>query len=251
MKSLVLADIHANLPALEAVFEQEGSWDELIVLGDIIVVGPYPDQVLTLLAGENGVFVLGNHDHEALEVDLDASQPNAHWEWIQWTGRQLSERNRDFLASLPDACAIERDGMSLRLVHGRFPREVGRRLWPDSPSEQFRAVAGLYQEAFILSGHVHVQFKHVCPYATFVNPGTVGAPYMGQSLACYAVLQDGQFELKATPFDIDRVCQAMDERVHLSDVSFVEGWKNCWRTGELPPCYSIRDFAPLRQMGYR
>jgi putative phosphoesterase len=251
VKSLVLADIHANLPALEAVFEEEGSWDELIVLGDIVVAGPYPDQVLSLLAGERGIFILGNHDHEALEVDLDAPQPNAHWEWIQWTRRELSRKNHDFLSSLPDTRAIERDGMSLRLVHGRFPREMGRRLWPDSPPEQFEAIAGLYQEAIILSGHVHVQFKHVCQHTTFVNPGTVGAPYMGQSLACYVVLQDGQFQLKATPFDVDRVCRAMDERVHLSDASFVEGWKDCWRTGELPPCYSIRDFTPLRQMGYR
>jgi len=101
------------------------------------------------------------------------------------------------------------------------------------------------------SSWVHVQFQHVCQHTTFVNPGTVGAPYMGQSLACYAVLQDGQFEFKATPFDVDRICRAMDERVHLSDPKFAEGWKACWRTGELPPCYSVRDYAPLRQMGYR
>ena len=251
MKSLILADIHANLPALEAVFEQEGSWDELIVLGDIVVAGPYPDEVLTLLARENGVFIHGNHDREALEIDLDAPQPGVQREWIQWTRRRISERNYDFLASLTDTCAIERDGTSLRLVHGRFSREVGRRLWPDSPPEQFGAVAELYQEAVILFGHVHVQFQHVCQHKTFLNPGTVGAPYMGQSLACYAVQQDGRFDLRATPFDVDRICRAMDERVQLSDPEFAEGWKACWRTGELPPCYSIRDYAPLRQMGYR
>ena len=251
MKSLILADIHANLPALEAVFEQEGSWDEVIVLGDIVVAGPYPDEVLSLLVEEKGVLVLGNHDHEALEVDLDTPQASAQWEWIQWTRRQLSERNYDFLASLPDTCSIERDGVSLRLVHGRFPSELGRRLWPDSPPEQFKAIAEQYTESVVLFGHVHVQFKQVCQQTRFVNPGTVGAPYMGKSQACYAVLQDGQFAFKATPFDVDRICGAMDERVHLSDASFVEGWKNCWRTGELPPCYYIRDYTPLRQRGYR
>ncbi len=251
MKSLILADIHANLPALEAVFEQEGSWDELIVLGDIVVAGPYPDEVTSLLVDEKGVLIRGNHDQEALEIDLDAPQPDAHWEWIQWTRRQLSRRNYDFVASLPDTCAIERDGMSLRLVHGRFPRELGRRVWPDSPDEQFEAIAQLYQEDIILYGHVHVQSQHVHQLTTFLNPGTVGAPYMGQSLACYAVLEDGQFDLKGTPFDVDRVCRAMDERVSLSDPEFVEDWKNCWRTGELPRRYFIRDYAPLRQMGYR
>lgn len=251
MKSLILADIHANLPALEAVFEQEGSWDELIVLGDLVVAGPYPDEVLTLLAKENGVFICGNHDREALEIDLDTPQPDANREWIQWTRRQLSTPNYDFLAGLPDTCAIGRDGRSLRLLHGRFPREVDRRLWPDSPQEQFEAIAELYREDIILFGHVHVQFEHVHQHTTFLNPGTVGAPYMGQSLACYAVLQDGRFDLKATPFDVDRICQAMDERVPLSDPAFVQGWKECWRAGELPPCYFIRDYTPLRQMGYR
>jgi putative phosphoesterase len=251
MKSLILADIHANLPALEAVFDQEGDWDELIVLGDLIVAGPYPEEVVSLLAHERGVLIRGNHDQEALEIDLDAPQPDPHRAWTQWTRRQLSERNYEFLASLPDTCAIERDGMSLRLVHGRFPRDLGHRLWPDSPPEQFEAIAKLYPEEIILFGHVHVQFQHVCHHTKFINPGTVGAPYMGQPLSCYAVLQDGQFDLKATPFDADRVCRAMDERVPLSDVEFVEGWKDCWRTGELPPRYFIRDYAPLREMGYR
>lgn len=251
MKSLILADIHANLSALEAVLEQEGSWDELIVLGDLVVAGPYPDEVVGLLAEEKGVLIRGNHDQETLEVDLDAPQPDAHWEWIQWTRRRLSRQNYDFLAGLPDSCAIERDGMSLRLVHGRFPREVGRRLWPDSPAAQFEATSALYPETVILFGHIHVQFQRVYQDTTFLNPGTVGAPYMGQSLACYAVLQDGRFDLKATSFDADRICRAMDERVQLSDPEFVKGWKDCWRTGRLPPCYFIRDYAPLRQMGCR
>jgi hypothetical protein len=42
MKSLILADIHANLPALEAVFEREGSWDELLVLDDVVALGRTP-----------------------------------------------------------------------------------------------------------------------------------------------------------------------------------------------------------------
>jgi len=250
-KSLILADIHANLPALEAVLQRERSWDELLVLGDAVVAGPYPDEVLSLLRSEKATLVLGNHDSEALAVDLEAPQPSAHGAWVQWTRRQLSRSSYHYLAHCPETWVIERNGLTLRLVHGKFPRRVGVRLWPDSPPEQFEAVAGLYPEPVLLFGHVHVQFLHRYDHTTFVNPGTVGAPYMGQSVACYGVLEEGQFDLRAVPYDVDRVCRAMDSRVPLADPVFVEGWKDCWRTGELPPFYYIRDYAPLREMGYR
>ena len=66
MESLILADIHANLAALEAILAQEGSWDEVIFLGDAVVGGPQPDETLSLMTTLQGVFLMGNHDREAL-----------------------------------------------------------------------------------------------------------------------------------------------------------------------------------------
>ena len=63
MKTLILSDIHANLPALQAILDRESSWDEVICLGDAIVAGPHPDEVLSLLRDLDGAFVMVRTEH--------------------------------------------------------------------------------------------------------------------------------------------------------------------------------------------
>ena len=251
MKSLLVTDIHANLPALEAVLDCEGTWDEVLCMGDAVVAGPFPAEVLSLLERLGAVCVLGNHDRDVREVDLDARPSDVNRTWLQWTRRQLSPRNCDFLAALPEARVHASQGLALRLTHGVLPREWGSRLWPDSAPGAFAALASRYAEPYILFGHSHVQFRALYGATMFINPGTVGAPYLRQAIVCYGVLEDGRFDLRATTYDVEKTCRALDERVPLDDREFAKAWKTCWRTGRLPPCYSIRDYAPLLALGYR
>jgi putative phosphoesterase len=251
VKSLLVSDIHANLPALQAVVDCEGTWDEVICLGDALVAGPFPDEVLSFLARLDAVCMLGNHDREVLEADVSAPAADAHWAWIQWTRRQLSPRNHAFLAALPETRVHRSQGLTLRLTHGVLPPEWGGRLWPDSAPVVFAGLASRYTEPVILFGHSHVQFCCVHGGTMFVNPGTVGAPYLGQAVVCYGVLEDRQFDLRATAYDAEETCRALDERVPFDDREFAEAWKACWRTGRQPPYYSIRDYAPLMVLGYR
>ncbi len=251
MKSLLLSDIHANLPALEAILEGERTWDEVICLGDAIVAGPFPDEVLSLLRRLDAISVLGNHDREVLEIDVTAPAADAHWAWIQWTRRQLSFSNYRFLTTLPETRVLERQGVTMRLIHGDLPPEWGGRLWPDSAPEVFAWLACRYPQPYILFGHSHVQFRHTSGATTFVNPGTVGAPYLGQAVICYGVLEDGQFDLRVTTYDTEKTCRALDERAPFDDREFAEAWKTCWRTGRQPSYYHIRDYAPLIARGYR
>lgn len=82
MKSLILADVHANLAALEAVLAQESDWDTMLFLGDAVVGGSCPDEVLSLLSGFDGTFIMGNHDHEVLKIDPDAPEADPHRVWM-------------------------------------------------------------------------------------------------------------------------------------------------------------------------
>lgn len=68
-----------------------------------------------------------------------------------------------------------------------------------------------------------MQFRLVRAGRTFFKPGTVGAPYLGQPLACYGVLQDGESELRATTNGAEKTCRAMD-RVPLEDQESAEAW---------------------------
>ena len=70
MRIAVLSDIHANLPALEAVLEALGRVDAIWNLGDVVGYGPHPDEVVARLRELGAVGVRGNHDAAALDLAL-------------------------------------------------------------------------------------------------------------------------------------------------------------------------------------
>ena len=75
---------------------------------------------------------------------------------------------------------------------------------------------------------------------------------MGTPEACYAVVEDGEIDLRATPYDIERTCRMMAERgAGVVEEAFIEDWAEGWRTGTLPGRYSIRDYGELKRRGYR
>lgn len=247
MKTLILADVHANRAALEAVLDHESSWDDVLFLGDAVVGGPEPNEVLTLLAGLRGTFLMGNHDREILR-DLSRQASDPHQDWKQWTREQLSPTNLRFLAGFTDSCAVTRHGRDLRLFHGELPRAWGSHLWPDSPEEVFLGLAARYREPWILVAHSHVQFRRLVDGHTFINPGSIGQHRLGRNLACYGVLTDGTLSLKAIPYDEAATLAAMD-RLPL-ERSYIESWKQGYRAGSLPVHRLLRDLSPLREMGY-
>ena len=66
MKRLIIADIHSNLPALEAVLESSPPVDEIVFLGDIIGYGPHPRECVDVLMSLKARAILGNHDRNIL-----------------------------------------------------------------------------------------------------------------------------------------------------------------------------------------
>ena len=79
MRSLILADIHANLEAFQAVLtdaKSRGPIDQLWCLGDIVGYGPNPREVIDLLREHDHVSVAGNHDWAAIgKIDTLRLQP--------------------------------------------------------------------------------------------------------------------------------------------------------------------------------
>ncbi|NLF32426.1 MAG: metallophosphoesterase family protein [Planctomycetes bacterium] len=247
MKSLIFADIHANLPALEAVLDAERGWDEVLFLGDAVIGGPQPQEVVRRLSALPGVLIAGNHDLELLRTSPDgppAADP--HRAWIQWTRRTVSPETLTFLDGLPRECTVRRQGLTLHLFHGRLDAPGDSRVWPDSPAGVFSGLARRFGRGAVLLGHSHVQFRRDDggDGVIFVNPGGAGQPRLGRPLAAYAVLEDGRLSLRAAPYDTEAVCRAMDGLPLPAD--FIADWQRCYRTGVLPQRYRLRDFTPLR-----
>jgi predicted phosphodiesterase len=248
MKILILADVHANLPALEAVLDAEGTWDEVLFLGDAVIGGPQPNEVLDLLRSLDGVFLMGNHDRQALNVDLDVHETDPHRIWSQWTRRIITPENWRFLEGLTGPQTVQRQGLTLQLIHGQLPKEASgnwqsRYIWPDAPDELMRTLIEQYAPPYILMGHCHVQYRRSVDGTEFINPGGLGQPRLGKVLACYAVLEDGHVDLRAVPYDCEKTARAM-ANMDL-DGGFIAMWQEIYRRAELAPRYQSRDLTPL------
>ena len=248
--SLIISDVHGNLAALEAVLQAEKNWDEVLFLGDASHYGPHPDKVLSLLSELNALCIMGNHDEEILEVDLNQSFTHPDRRLTQWSRGQISPDNLHFLTTFRRTAVLRRQGLSIRLIHGTLPAHQGKWLWPDSEPSIYAYLENQHPEEIILLGHSHVQFKRKGSRALFINPGGVGQQRLGQTLACYAVLEDSRVALRAVEYDKQRTATEMG-RIDFEDRDLVRDWQRAYLEGILPSRYRIRDLSPLRRMGYR
>ncbi len=233
MRLAVLADVHSNLPALEAVLAdvQRHQVDGIIVAGDHITGGPYPAQVLRLLRSLDCWMIQGNRENYLLTYDakdkLDERRGSDQWASLHWTYLRLGREMLDFIASLPEQRVIALDGVApIRVVHGS-PRDLSEGLFPDHDPVAMALFerAGFFllrqktvkldetlaqiDEPVLVCGHTHIPWIKEQGGRLVLNPGSVGAPLNGDVRAQYALLtwREGrwQVEPRVVPYDIDRV----------------------------------------------
>lgn len=233
-RTLIVSDVHANLPALDAVLEAEPGRDAVVFLGDAVDCGPHPEAVCERLRRlDVAAGVRGNHDQTVLEAtDDSADDPYARWQ--AWTRDRLSPESRTFLDSLDRTATVTPGERSIRLHHGDFPRPDDHegtwstRATPDDEAGTFAAVAARYDEDVIVHGHSHYPFEATVAGTTFVNPGSVGLqrPDRPVDRAHYAVLADGRFDLRSVEYDA---------RALTADLGALESpFRDAWERNEAP-----------------
>lgn len=103
MKYAIIADVHANLPALQAVLAdiEAQKCTNTSCLGDIVGYGNKPKECLDIIRALGIPCLKGNHDdYCASKVPLDGFNPAAA-ELVNWTREQLTEEDRKWLRDLP------------------------------------------------------------------------------------------------------------------------------------------------------
>jgi putative phosphoesterase len=201
MRVAVLADIHGNLPALEAVLAEVDrlAVDRLVLNGDI-AGGPLPGETLDRLAelGEHAIWVHGNGERGLVAGFDHAADPTANEHDLE-VGRLLTRHQRDQLAGLSMTVTLEVDGLGTVLFCHATPRRDDEMLLVDSPASRYAEVlAGVTADVVVL-GHTHMPFDRLHDRRRVVNPGSVGMAY-GHAGAAWALLGPG-VELCRTPYD--------------------------------------------------
>lgn len=219
MRLALLADIHGNLPALEAVLcELERLQPDHVILdGDLINAVPFSVEVIDLVRARDWVVVRGNHEFYYLDYGTARAQPGTEdpvrWGQLHWLVERISPDQAAYLGMLPDERTLFLPGTQpVRVCHGVPGRNrVG--FYMEQPAEAMaRDLAGIGEQT-VVSAHTHVQVdRHIrvqpgCVADLYadphrdtpppmdgeqhwhvVNPGSVGLPLNGDPMAQFAIL---------------------------------------------------------------
>jgi predicted phosphodiesterase len=227
MRVAVLADIHGNLPALEAVLgEVDAAGADAIVLACDITVGPLQAETLDLLAslGERAIWVRGNCERNLVEVYDGTYQPTgaAHEPVVIWSGQQLTRPQRDHLATLPLTVSLDVDGLGPVLFCHATARDDEEIVLVDSPLERFAEGFAAVQEQTIVCGHTHMPFDRLANGYRIVNPGSVGMPYGPPGTVAYWALLGPGVTLRRTAYDLERAAERMRASAWPSNTEFIQ-----------------------------
>ena len=239
MKIALFSDIHANIDALNPVFDDIYSRkpDAIYCLGDLVGYAPYPNEVIETIREKGIPVIAGNYDQGVglKSDDCGCAYKNEEdeargVESITYTNKIISEENRKYLRSLPAHLRVEfgvnTDPYHLLLVHGS-PRKINEYLFEDRTDKSMIRMMEKAKAHIMAFGHTHKPYHKILEdndgnFRHAINIGSVGKPKDGDPRACYVTLEweddldlshpDGlNVEFIRVKYDVEKAAKAVEE----------------------------------------
>lgn len=210
MRIMIISDVHANLPALEAVQEP---YDLLLCLGDLVDYGPQPREAIQWVRERAFTVIRGNHD-QALAYDMDCRcapvMKDASVTTRTWHAQLLSAKEKAYLCSLPLGARCELGGATFFLAHASPTGDLYKYLRPEISDEALMEEIRGIEADFIFIGHTHLPMIRHLGKTTIVNPGSVGQPRHGDPRVSDVVWEDGEVHFRRISYDISKTIAALE-----------------------------------------
>lgn len=231
MKILILSDCHANIDALQAVWEKEGDCDAILFAGDMIDFGFFPKETIRWFSQRKDKLfaVLGNHDEAILKnryAPVDRNRKAQSFTELNY--QEMGDEEYDFLASLPHECTFTLGDTDFYMCHttDEISDEV---TYVETKLHNFE-MYNFFRERFtakfphasapkkcIVYGHSHSQWAASAgPDCLILNPGSLSYRFGSfEPVRCsdYIVLENGGVFLRHVNFDTTH----LEERSTLYD----------------------------------
>lgn len=226
----LISDIHANLPALQAVLRdvaaREGV-DATYHLGDLVGYAPWPNEVVEVLVAAGITGVAGNYDstvatdykHCGCQYEDPRQEELSHLSYA-WTRAHVSPRTKALLGGLPFRIDIRPNGghvagPTVTLVHGNHA--LNTVYVHQERSDTFLEKMGVSLAAragdVVCFGHTHVPWHRIVHGVHYVNTGSVGRPKDGDWRASYVLLavtgDDVAIEVVRVEYDVDAAAKGI------------------------------------------
>jgi predicted phosphodiesterase len=229
MKIALISDIHANLPALNAVLADIATRqvDATYHLGDLVGYAPWPNETVSALRDAGIAGISGNYDSTVATDyrNCGCKYEDPHQEELahlsyEWTRTNVSPDTKAFLGRLPFRLDLapgggHLSGQRIVLVHGT--PTLNTVYWTEDRSDDFcmnmARHADLKSGDVIAFGHTHLPWHREISGIHFVNTGSVGRPKDGDWRAGYVVLDAGEqgtsIEFVRVEYDVELAARAI------------------------------------------
>lgn len=220
MRLLVVSDIHANWPALQAIQEDA---DAVLCLGDIVSYGPFPRECLRWVRERAAHVVRGNHD-TALAEGVDPQAAGFKRELAAATlavhRNLLAADEVAWLRRLPTEVSFRMEEYRLFAVHAT-PKDplFSYRLTPELEDAELKQEVADVRADLVLVGHTHRAMSRGAWSKVVVNPGSVGQPLDGDPQASYALIEGGVATLRRVAYDVEKTVDGIRRMPLPTDMS--------------------------------
>ncbi len=207
MRIAAIYDVHANLPALEAVLDEiESSGADRVVVGGDVVPGPMPAETLSALlaCGVPTSFLKGNGERDVLTArggGEPARVPEAFRDTVRWVAEALSAEHVTTLEGWPATLRHTLPGLGEILFCHATPRDDNELFTRLTSEDRLRPIFASTGADVVVCGHTHMQFDRTVGGVRVVNAGSVGMPF-GERGAHWLLLGPGGVQLRRTPYDV-------------------------------------------------
>ena len=222
MRLALFSDVHANLPALDAVLAdiKTAGVDATYALGDLVGYAPWTNEVLERLQASGIPSLLGNYDDgtgfdrdECGCAYTDPTEKALGDRSFAWTKEHTSEANKAWLRSLQPQIRFEAGGHRFLLVHGS-PRRINEYLYDDKPDVTFARIADGADADVIVCGHTHQPYTKQVGRTLFINDGSAGKPKDGDARSCWALLETSpgavRVDFRRIDYDVEAAARAVE-----------------------------------------
>jgi predicted phosphodiesterase len=244
MKIALFSDIHSNLPALDAFFEdiEQRKPDAIYCLGDLVGYNIWPNEVINEIRKRGIPTIAGNYDFGVGRSSDDCGcayksddEKMMGSQSISLTNQLVNPEERHYLRTLPAHIQLEfqlnNDRLFLLMVHGS-PRKINEYLFEDRDEKSMMRILESSKADIMFFGHTHKPYHRVFEYEFegkrafrhAINLGSIGKPKDGDPRGCYVLLtlneNSSKFEKKSidvefirVAYDVEKASKAIEDSI--------------------------------------
>ncbi len=220
MRIAIIADIHGNQTALDAVLQDlagQPGIDQLVIAGDLCLNGPRPREVLRTVQALRCPVLQGNVDTEVVTATLKKKkQPSKKHSIVDWTREQIGKEGIEYLASLPNSYRVENPAGSDALIVHANPLNQEDAIFPTASDSRLEELLGGLEPGIgvLAFGHLHVAYTRRWRHLLLCDVGSCGLPRDEDLRASYGILtwqgETWQAEVRRVEYYVQEVVRQLE-----------------------------------------